>query len=193
MVPAERAVLDGLAPDGGLYVPERFPSLPEGLLDPGAEALWADISFAVLEPFLPSFPRDGLRAAVDRASACFPGADAAPLAFAGDRPILELFHGPTLAFKDVALSLMGGLLDLSRRAAGDGKELLVLTATSGDTGKAALSGLAGLAGLRVLVFYPAEGVSGVQRLQMLTHAAAGASVVGVRGNFDDAQRGVKAL
>lgn len=190
---AERAILEGLAPDGGLYVPERFPSLPESLLDPATGARWADVSFAVLEPFLPAFPRDGLRAAVDRAAACFPRADAAPLAFAGNRALLELFHGPTLAFKDVALSLMGGLLDLSRRAAGDGKELLVLTATSGDTGKAALSGLAGLPGLRVLVFYPAEGVSGIQRLQMLTHEAAGACVVGVRGNFDDAQRGVKEL
>jgi threonine synthase len=112
---------------------------------------------------------------------------------AGELRLLELFHGPTLAFKDFALSLMGDLLALAREASGSKEEILILVATSGDTGKAALQGFADRPGIRVLVFYPSQGVSGIQRLQMLTHEAANGAAVGIKGNFDDAQRGVKAL
>lgn len=187
------AILAGLAPDGGLYVPVAMPRLDPALLDPAASLGWSAVALSILSAFLPDLPPAGLRTAIEAAASRFSRPEVAPLREAGGRHFLELFHGPTLAFKDVALSLFGDLLALSREASGQGGELLVLTATSGDTGKAALSGLAGAPGIRILVFYPVEGVSGIQRLQMLTHDAPGAAVVGLRGNFDDAQRGVKEL
>jgi threonine synthase len=170
-----------------------MPRLDPALLDPATSLGWADVAELVLCPFLPDLPRAPLRAAIESAAARFSHPEVAPVASVGDRFFLELFHGPTLAFKDLALSLFGSLLSLSRAATDTKEELIVLTATSGDTGKAALDGLAGVPGVRVIVYYPESGVSGVQRLQMLTHAATGAAVVGVRGNFDDAQRGVKRL
>lgn len=193
-----RAVLDGLAPDGGLYVPLELPRLDPSLYG-GAELSYAELGLEVLSPFFPEIPRPALAEALTSAAALFPS-DPAPLVQAGGRAFLELFHGPTLAFKDFALSLLGDLVRLSSEAeaAADpgnapARERLVLVATSGDTGKAALAGFSGRPGIRVLVFYPARGVSEIQRLQMATHAAPNATVIGVRGNFDDAQRGVKAL
>lgn len=188
---ASEALLEGLAPDGGLYVPTALPRLDGSLLS-ARELSYAELSERVLAPFFPEFPAAELRAACQAAASRFP-ADPAPLASAGELRFLELFHGPTLAFKDFALSLMGGLSRLAAKATGFSGELLVLAATSGDTGKAALAGFEGVEGTRVLVFYPEAGVSGIQRLQMLTHGAAGAEVVGIRGNFDEAQAGVKAL
>ncbi len=195
-VGAAQAILEGIAPDGGLYVPLALPRLSERAL--GAEDLgYAELAFEVLSPFFPEFPKDKLRAALEDSASRFSKAEVAPLVRRGDRAFLELFHGPTCAFKDLALSLMGSLLAMAREAAGTKEDILILVATSGDTGKAALEGLATPGrpsnGVRVTVFYPAEGVSAVQKLQMTSHDAPGAAVIGVRGNFDDAQRGVKEI
>lgn len=190
-VSAAEALVEGLAPDGGLFVPETFPRLDARLLSPEPLA-YAELSHLLLGPWFPAFSPADLGPATAAAAAQFP-AIPAPLVAAGDLRVLELFHGPTLAFKDFALSLMGDLLGLARKAQGLKEEILILVATSGDTGKAALQGFADREGIRVLVFYPSQGVSGIQRLQMLTHEAANGKVVGIRGNFDDAQRGVKAL
>lgn len=195
-VGAAQAILEGIAPDGGLYVPVELPRLSEKALGP-ARLSYPELAFEILSPFLPEFPKDKLLAALEDSAARFSRPEVTPLARAGDYAFLELFHGPTCAFKDLALSLMGSLLGMAREASGAKEEILILVATSGDTGKAALEGLATPGkpanGVRVTVFYPAEGVSAVQKLQMTSHDAPGATVIGVRGNFDDAQRGVKEI
>ena len=192
-VPASRALLAGLAPDRGLFVPTEYPRLSAAALDPNCPLSYAELALDVLGPYFPEFETSKLGAVLSAAAARFDTADVAPLVEAGGVRYLELFHGPTLAFKDLALTAFGGLLSLAREAAGMRGELLVLTATSGDTGKAALAGLAGVPGVRVAVFYPMRGVSPIQRLMMTTHDAPGAAVIAVEGTFDDAQRGVKEL
>lgn len=189
---AEQALLEGLAPDGGLFVPQEFPSLGQELLGPKVLP-YPELAGEILSPFFPAFPRAELRTALEASAGRFSTPEVAPLVHVGDRYFLELFRGPTLAFKDLALTLFGPLLAMARRATGIDEELLVLVATSGDTGKAALAGLEAAEGVRVVVFYPAEGVSAIQRLQMTSHAAENALVLGLEGNFDDAQRGVKTL
>jgi threonine synthase len=196
VVTPERALLEGMAPDGGLYVPASPPRLDPKAM--GTSPLsYADLSYIVLKPFFSTFEATGLREALKAQAERFPGGRPAPLVIKGGHFFLELFHGPTLAFKDLALTLMGPLLELARAKLGIRDEVVILVATSGDTGKAALEGLARPGrpsnGIRVLVFYPSEGVSLVQKLQMTSHDAPGAKVIGIRGNFDDAQRGVKAI
>ncbi len=195
-VSGQRALLSGLAPDGGLYVPAEFPDLTSLFLS-GDGLSYAELCTAVLAPFFPDIALTDLGRAAEEAASRFPS-NPAPLASAGPFHFLELFHGPTLAFKDFALSLMGDLVRLSseaenREGGATPAERLILVATSGDTGKAALAGFSDRPGIRIMVFYPVSGVSEIQRLQMLTHDAVNAEVVGIRGNFDDAQRGVKAL
>jgi threonine synthase len=195
-VAPERALIDGIAPDGGLYVPVAIPRLDPAILGSGRLS-YAELSYLVLRPFFPTFPEASIKAALADQSDRFPASDPAPLAFKEGLGFLELYHGPTLAFKDLALTLMGSLLGLARERLGLSEEIVILVATSGDTGKAALEGLArpgkSANGIRVVVFYPSEGVSPVQKLQMTSHDASGATVIGIRGNFDDAQRGVKAI
>jgi threonine synthase len=195
-VPPEQALIEGIAPDGGLYVPASLPRLDPAALAPG-DLSYAELSALVLKPFFPGFGETGLSAALAAQAARFPSSGPAPLEVKAGYAFLELYHGPTLAFKDLALTLMGPLMGLARKKLGIREEIVILVATSGDTGKAALEGLArpGLPaeGIRVVVFYPSEGVSPVQQLQMTSHDAPGASVIGIRGNFDDAQRGVKAI
>ena len=221
-VSSARALLEGLAPDGGLYLPERLPPLDPRVLS--EEPLsYPELAYLVLRPWFPDLPEEGLRAALRASASRFETEEVAPLVSRGGFHFLELFRGPTLAFKDLALTLLGdlfalaavaeagaggrsedavppaGLRTAASAAAGGpsgapgGEDILVLVATSGDTGKAALEGLAGRPGVRVAVFYPSEGVSPVQRLQMTSHDAANAYVAAIRGNFDDAQAGVKAL
>jgi threonine synthase len=195
-VSAERALLDGLAPDGGLYIPVSIPCLDPAVFATGPLS-YAELSYLVLRPLFPNFEASGLRAALAAQSERFEGGKPAPVVLKDGRAFLELYHGPTLAFKDLALTLMGPLLELARAKLGLRDEIVILVATSGDTGKAALEGLArpgqSANGIRVVVFYPSEGVSAVQKLQMTSHDAPGAKVLGIRGNFDDAQRGVKAI
>ena len=184
-----RAVLEGLAPDGGLYILNNFDALDFDWrrtlsLDPFGMAE------AVLTALLPGI--DGMHGLVRRAYAGKFTSDAlTPLTPVGDNYVLELFHGPTAAFKDVALSMLPQLITQARAQEGMTDEILILTATSGDTGKAALAGFCDVPGTRITVFYPEQGVSKVQKAQMVTQAGGNVRVCGIRGNFDDAQTGVK--
>ena len=178
-------VFQGLAPDGGLYVPAAVTPVP-GLA--GATTL-RDAEELVLGALFDDLPAAVRTAATDRLCARFPAEDPVPLVEKDGLHVLELFHGKTGAFKDVALSM----LPVFMRHAAAGKRVLILTATSGDTGSAAMQGFAGVAGTEIVVFYPATGTSKVQRLQMTTPDDANVHAVGIRGNFDDAQAAVKRI
>lgn len=189
------AILRGLAPDGGLYVPETFPCFtPEEIAAMAPMDYQARARF-VLSRFLPDFGEDELvRAIAGAYGTGFDCAAVAPVVPMGVRAhALELWHGPTLAFKDMALQLLPHLLTLSARKNGEHREIVILVATSGDTGKAALEGFLDVPGTRCCVFYPREGVSQAQRLQMVTTGGQNTSVIAVEGNFDDAQSGVKRI
>ena len=182
---APQALLAGLAPDGGLYVPAE----PLAPLAPGAT--FRDTLLATLGRFFGEFPQAALAQAVDAALARFDIPDALAFRDCGDAVFLELFHGPTQAFKDVALTLLPALLRQAADAQGRGP-VCVLTATSGDTGSAAMAGFADVPGARLLALYPAAGISEIQRRQMVCQPGANVAAIGLRGNFDDAQRAVKA-
>ncbi len=186
-VDSARAVLTGLAPDGGLYMPEYIPHFDwQHCLTLSAQGM----SCAILSALLPDIP--DMKTLVERAyTGKFQTEDLTPTVSAGNFHVLELFRGPTSAFKDVALSMLPQLLTASMKACGAEKDILILTATSGDTGKAALAGFADVPGVKICVFYPDGGVSKVQRAQMVTQEGNNVTVCAVRGNFDDAQTGVK--
>ena len=185
------AVLKGIAPDGGLYTPLDFESMKvdlSGLLGKSA----VEISAAVIGKILNDFTPEEMRALIEAAyEDKFETEDLTPVEKVGDDFVLELFRGPTSAFKDVALSVLPRLIVASREKLGVTDEIAILTATSGDTGKAALEGFHDVAGTRIVVFYPDGGVSDVQKAQMVTQAGGNVKVCAVRGNFDDAQTGVK--
>jgi len=188
----ETAVMNGLAPDGGLYVPARFPTLPQGTLAGLRGKPFAEVAWHVLRPFVqPSLDDDELRGICDRAWRHFDHPNVAPMRRIGERWLLELFHGPTLAFKDVALQLLGLLFDhfLARQ----GRRATVLGATSGDTGSAAIAGCRGRDQLQIVILHPYKRTSAVQRRQMTTVADANVHNLAVRGTFDDCQAIVKAL
>ncbi len=193
-VSASRAILRGLAEAGGLYVPERFPAFSLSLIDGMRDMTYAQRAVKVLGAFLEDFTQEELMDAVSAAYGSFDDPLVAPL-----RPVregvlaLELYHGPTLAFKDMALQLLPRLMTLSMKKNGEAREVFILVATSGDTGKAALAGFADVPGTRCAVFYPQGGVSEAQRLQMVTQRGDNTHVIAVRGNFDDAQTGVKRI
>ena len=178
-------VFQGLAPDGGLYVPIEV--RPVSGLEKATTLRTAEE--LVLGALFDDLPADVRAAATDRLCARFPPEDPIPLVEKDGLQVLELFHGKTGAFKDVALSM----LPVFMRHAAAGKRVLILTATSGDTGSAAMQGFAGVEGTEIVVFYPATGTSRIQRLQMTTPADANVHAVGIRGNFDDAQAAVKRI
>ena len=186
--PSTRAVLEGIAPDGGLYIcdPARLGFDWQGALRLDTLSMAAKI----LSALLPDFPdmEDLVRKSY---AGKFPTADLTPLVPVGDKYVLELYHGPTSAFKDVALSVLPRLIGAAARAEGMEGDVVILTATSGDTGKAALEGFHDVKGTRIIVFYPYGGVSAVQQAQMATQTGDNVKVCAVRGNFDDAQTGVK--
>ena len=186
-VDSAQAVLTGLAPDGGLYMPEYIPAFDwQNCLSLSAQGQ----SCAILSALLPDI--DNMKTLVERAyTGKFETEELTPTVSVGDFHVLELFRGPTSAFKDVALSMLPQLLTASMAQCGAKKDILILTATSGDTGKAALAGFADVAGVKICVFYPDGGVSKVQRAQMVTQEGNNVTVCAVRGNFDDAQTGVK--
>lgn len=195
-VTASQAILRGLASDGGLYVPAMFPMLSMHRLNELPDMPYTQRASTVLRAYLEDFSLAEIDAAVASAYASekFDDPAIAPLKRLDDETfVLELFHGPTLAFKDMALQLLPHLLTLSARKNGETRELNVLVATSGDTGKAALEGLKDVPGVSCTVFYPMDGVSDVQKLQMTTTGGANTHVIAVNGNFDDAQTGVKRL
>ena len=189
-ISAAAAVLRGIAPDGGLYMPERLDLGFDwrGLMGIPAQEMAARILGALLPDF------ENMKDLVDKAyRGKFETEELTPLVPVGDRYVLELFRGPTSAFKDVALSMLPQLITAARRQEHMEKEVLILTATSGDTGKAALAGFADVPGTKICVFYPDGGVSAVQKAQMVTQAGKNVRVCAVRGNFDDAQTGVKRI
>ena len=186
-VSAERAIVQGLGADGGLFVPESFPQVTKYDLRDMAALNYNERAVRILERFLTGFSREQLRGMINAAYARFDDHGVAPLReLPGGVHVMELYHGPTLAFKDVALTLLPHLLTASARAVGENREVLILVATSGDTGKAALSGFADVPGTRCAVFYPNGGVSEAQRLQMVTQRGDNVAVMAVNGNFDDA-------
>ena len=181
------AVLTGLAPDGGLYLPVR---LPEFDWQSCVRGDTLSMATRILSAFLPDIPDMG--ELVKRAyTGKFQTEDLTPTVSVGDFTVLELFRGPTSAFKDVALSMLPQLMTAAKTQKGMGEDIMILTATSGDTGKAALEGFKDVPGIRICVFYPDGGVSDVQRRQMVSQEGENVTVCAVRGNFDDAQTGVK--
>ena len=186
-VDSAQAVLTGLAPDGGLYLPCN---LPVFAWQKCIEKDTLGMAEMILSAFLPDIPDMG--ELVKKAyTGKFETEDLTPTVPAGDFYVLELFRGPTSAFKDVALSMLPQLMTAARSAKGEKEDVLILTATSGDTGKAALEGFKDVDGIRICVFYPDGGVSDVQRRQMVSQEGKNVTVCAVRGNFDDAQTGVK--
>lgn len=193
-VSAEEAILTGLAPDGGLFVPAYIPRFDDGEIEKLRSASYGETALTVLKKYLDGFDEKELAGIIEEAYASFDTADPAPVTALSDGLyVLELWHGPTCAFKDMALQLMPRLLSLCRRKTGIREEIHILVATSGDTGKAALEGFRDVPGTRITVFYPHDGVSTVQQAQMVTQRGENVRVYAVNGNFDDAQTAVKRL
>ena len=192
-VTASEAILKGLAPDGGLFVPEKLPVLDVPMRELGKKT-YQETAYAVMKQFLTDFTEDELKDCIARAyDGKFDTEEIAPMAKADGVYYLELFHGATIAFKDMALSILPHLMTTSAKKNQIENKIVILTATSGDTGKAALAGFADVEGTRIIVFYPKNGVSKVQELQMVTQKGDNVDVVAIHGNFDDAQSGVKAI
>ena len=192
-VTASEAILQGLAPDGGLFVPSHFPVIQKSLRELSG-LTYKELALEILSMYLTDYTEEELQRCIDGAyDDKFDTDEIAPLKKAGDAWFLELFHGPTIAFKDMALSILPYLMTEAARKNGVDKETVILTATSGDTGKAALAGFAGVKGTRIVVYYPKDGVSRIQERQMVTQTGENTCVIGIRGNFDDAQNGVKKI
>ncbi|MDH8678025.1 threonine synthase [Fusibacter bizertensis] len=184
------AVLKGIAKDGGLFVPSKFPNYP--LTDALINTSYASLAKAIFSLYLTDFTEIEIEKCVDAAyDSKFSCANIVPLKTFGEVSFVELFHGSTLAFKDMALSILPYFLKTAASKLGVQDEIVILTATSGDTGKAALEGFSNLDGIKIIVFYPTDGVSEVQKKQMTTQEGNNVSVIGITGNFDDAQTGVK--
>lgn len=190
---ASEAILKGLASDGGLFVPTSLPAFTVPFTDM-AKMDYRQVAYEVMKLFLTDFTEEELKHCIAKAyDSKFDTEEIAPLREANGTYYLELFHGATIAFKDMALSILPHLLTTAAKKNHAEEEIVILTATSGDTGKAALAGFADVPGTRIIVFYPKDGVSPIQEKQMVTQRGANTAVVGIRGNFDDAQNGVKAI
>lgn len=192
-VKASEAILKGLTDDGGLFVPDHIPALDKSLREL-SQMDYRQVAYEVMKLYFTDFTESELKNCIDRAyDSKFDTEVIAPLAEAENAYYLELFHGPTIAFKDMALSILPHLMITSARKNAIKNEIVILTATSGDTGKAALAGFADVEGTRIVVFYPKNGVSPIQEKQMVTQKGKNTFVVGIHGNFDDAQTGVKKI
>jgi threonine synthase len=190
---ASQAIVRGIAEDGGLYVPQEMPKIDRTLESLGGMD-YRQLAFYIMKKFFDDFSDEELRECVDSAyDDKFENPAIAPLNYKAGVHFLELYHGKTLAFKDMALSILPHLMKTAARKSGISKEIVILTATSGDTGKAALDGFDSVEGTRIIVFYPKDGVSEIQRLQMTVQEGRNTFVVGIDGNFDDAQSGVKEI
>lgn len=192
-VTASKAILKGLAGDGGLYVPVQIPGLDIPMSDL-TKMSYQEVAYEVMSRFFTDFTEEELKSCIAHAyDKKFDTKEIAPLHEVDGAYYLELFHGATIAFKDMALSILPHLLTTSARKNQVHNEIVILTATSGDTGKAAMAGFADVPGTKIIVFYPKDGVSPVQEKQMLTQKGKNTHVVAIRGNFDDAQTGVKQI
>jgi threonine synthase len=194
-VSSAAAIRQGIAPDGGLYTPESIPKIPLATIQKLLGKDYQESAATILSLFLTDFPAADLQAMLAAAYAVpekFDQAQVTPVVPLQDQTyVLELWHGPTCAFKDVALQLLPYLMIKAGELTGDSREIVILVATSGDTGKAALEGFKDVPGTKIIVFFPEDGVSAIQRLQMVTQEGDNTYVVAVKGNFDDAQTGVK--
>ncbi len=189
------AIKQGISKEGGLFVPGILPYLGNEELSALAEVDYSGRARYILKLFLTDYKDEDIDRCVAAAytSGAFPPGVAPVASLYPGLDILELWHGPTCAFKDMALQLLPHLMTAAIKATGEQKEIVILTATSGDTGKAALEGFSGVEGTRIIVFYPLQGVSSMQRLQMITQKGGNTKVIAVEGNFDDAQSGVKRI
>lgn len=192
-VTASQAILKGLAEDGGLFVPTSIPKLSCDM-DQLSQMSYQEVAYLVMKEFLTDFTEEELKECIAKAyDSKFDTEEIAPIVKADGAYYLELFHGATIAFKDMALSILPHLLTVSAKKNHVDNEIVILTATSGDTGKAALAGFADVPGTKIIVFYPKNGVSPIQEKQMVTQKGSNTFVVGIKGNFDDAQSGVKEI
>ena len=192
-VTASQAILKGLSEDGGLFMPAQIPELDLSMKDM-VNMSYQEIAYEVMKLFLTDFTEEELKNCIRCAyDEKFDTEEIAPLAKVEDAYYLELFHGATIAFKDMALSILPHLMTTAAKKNHVEHEIVILTATSGDTGKAALAGFADVPGTKIIVFYPKNGVSPIQEKQMVTQKGDNTFVVGIHGNFDDAQSGVKAI
>lgn len=192
-VTASQAILQGLSADGGLYVPTAVPVLdiPMARL---AKMDYRGVAYEVMSRFFTDFTEAELKSCIDDAyDTKFDTEEIAPIREADGMYFLELFHGATIAFKDMALSILPHLMTAAAKKNHEDKDIVILTATSGDTGKAALAGFADVPGTKIIVFYPKDGVSPIQEKQMVTQKGDNTHVVAIRGNFDEAQTGVKRI
>ena len=190
---ASQAILHGLAGEGGLYVPSYIPKLDISL-EELKDKSYQETAYEVMKLFLTDFTEEELKYCINSAyDSKFDCKEIAPVKKADDANYLELFHGATIAFKDMALSILPYLLTTSAKKNQVKNEIVILTATSGDTGKAALAGFADVPGTKIIVFYPKNGVSPIQEKQMVTQKGENTYVIGIKGNFDDAQTGVKKM
>ena len=192
-VTASMAILKGLSEDGGLFVPDNIPKL-DVPMDKLAQMTYQETAYEVMSRFLTDFTEEELKNCISKAyDSKFDTEKIAPLHEADGAYFLELFHGATIAFKDMALSILPHLMTTAARKNNVKNEIVILTATSGDTGKAAMAGFADVPGTKIIVFYPKHGVSPIQEKQMVTQKGANTYVVGITGNFDDAQTAVKKM
>lgn len=192
-VTASQAILKGLSDDGGLFLPDQIPVLDVAMKDI-AKMKYQEVAYEVMSRFYTDFTEEELKDCINKAyDSKFDTEVIAPLVEADGAYYLELFHGQTIAFKDMALSILPHLMITSARKNHVKNEIVILTATSGDTGKAALAGFAKVKGTKIVVFYPKNGVSAIQERQMITQDGDNTFVVGIHGNFDDAQTGVKKI
>ena len=190
-VTASQAVLKGLAEDGGLFMPNQIPKLDKTMKEL-ADLTYQETAYEVMKLFLTDYTEEELKDCINKAyDSKFDTEEIAPLSKADGAYYLELYHGSTIAFKDMALSILPHLMTTAARKNQVHNKIVILTATSGDTGKAAMAGFADVEGTEIIVFYPKDGVSRVQELQMVTQKGANTHVAAIRGNFDDAQTGVK--
>lgn len=191
-VTSSQAMVKGISEDGGLFVPESIPKINH--LDSLVQMNYKELSYEIMNLFFTDFDEHALLKAIDQAyDQKFTHKEIAPLVDVGELSYLELFHGPTYAFKDMALAILPYLLKEAIKNTGETKDIVILTATSGDTGKAALENFAHVDGIKIIVFFPEDGVSDIQKKQMLTQDGNNTFVVSIQGNFDDAQSGVKAI
>jgi threonine synthase len=187
------AIIKGIADDGGLFVPETIPRVDKGIYKLKSID-YKELAFLIMKKFFTDYRQDELKDCINKAyDNKFDTEIIAPLSKKMGAYFLELYHGPTLAFKDMALSLLPYLLKKATQKLNLSQEIVILTVTSGDTGKAALQGFANVEGTKIIVFFPYKGVSKIQERQMLTQEGANTYVIGIKGNFDDAQRGVKEI
>jgi threonine synthase len=190
---ASQAILKGLADDGGLFVPDKLPKLDVSL-DKLKDMSYQETAYEVMKLLLTDFTEEELKNCINKAyDSKFDTEEIAPLVEADGAYYLELFHGSTIAFKDMALSILPHLLITSAKKNNIKNDIVILTATSGDTGKAALAGFSGVEGTKIIVFYPKNGVSPIQEKQMVTQKGDNTCVIGINGNFDQAQTGVKKM